>query len=115
MSLPARQQLILDKIEQVLRAADPRLESMFAAFCRSAHTEAMPATEVISSRPRRTVITRTVIICIVLIGMLGVLVVDIRATSNDCPGLSSDQTVASAAVRYAACNKSTDVWSKGGR
>jgi hypothetical protein len=116
MSLPARQQLILDKIEQVLQAADPRLESMFAAFHRSARAEAVPATEVIPGRPtRRTVIRRTIIIGVMVIGMLGVLVIDIRATSNDCPGLSSDQAVASAAVRYAACNKSTDVWSKGGR
>jgi hypothetical protein len=37
------------------------------------------------------------------------------ATSNDCPGLSSDQVVASAAVRFAACSKATDAWSKGGR
>lgn len=116
MPLPARQQLILDKIEQVLQAADPRLESMFAAFRRSAPAAAMPASEVISGRPpRRTVIRRTVIVGILLISMLSVLVVDIRATSNDCPGLSSDQAVASAAVRYAACSKSTAVWSKGGR
>ena len=111
MSLPARQQLILDQIEQVLRAAEPRLDSMFAAFCRAARSEAMPATEVISGRSAR----RMVIVCVMVISMLGVLVLDIRATSNDCPGLSSDQAVASAAVRYAACSKSTDVWSRGAR
>jgi hypothetical protein len=114
MSLPARQQLILDRIEKVLRAADPRLESMFAAFHRSAHAEAMPDTGIISGKAAR----RTVIICVMVVsmlGMLGVLVLDIRATSNDCPGLSSDQVVASAAVRYAACSKSTAVWSKGAR
>jgi hypothetical protein len=111
MSLPARQQLILDQIERVLLAADPRLESMFVAFRRSARAEDMPATEVIVGWPAR----RTVIICVMVISMLGVLVLDIRATSNDCPGLSSDQVVASAAVRYAACSKSTDVWSRGAR
>jgi hypothetical protein len=109
MSLPPRQQSVLDQIEQVLEAADPRLAAMFAAFHRWAH--AMPAVEVISGRPVR----RTVLICVVVLSMLGVLILGIRATGNDCPGLSSDQVVASAAVRYAACSKSTDAWSKGAR
>ena len=30
-------------------------------------------------------------------------------------GLSSDQLVASAAVRFAGCSKATNSWSKGGR
>jgi 3-hydroxyacyl-CoA dehydrogenase len=111
MSLPPRQQAILDQIEQLLQAADPRLKSMFAAFHRWAPVQAMPATEVISGRSAR----RTVLIWIMVISTLGVLVLGIRASSNDCPGLSSDQVVASAAVRYAACTKSTDVWSKGAR
>jgi hypothetical protein len=42
-------------------------------------------------------------------------VVGIRSTNGDCPGLSSDQVVATAAVRYAGCSQSTDAWSKGGR
>ena len=46
---------------------------------------------------------------------LGVLVIGIRSTSSDCPGLTSDQVVASAAVRYDGCTHSTDAWSKGGR
>jgi len=111
MSLPPRQQAILDQIEQVLQAADPRLKSMFASFNRSMRAEPIPATEVISSRwPRRAIM-----LCLVVLSMLGVLVVGIRSTSNDCPGLSSDQVVAPAVVRYAGCSKSTDVWSKGGR
>ena len=111
MSLPPRQQKILDQIEQALQAADPRLKAMFAAFSRSAQAQDIPAAEVISGRSAR----RTVMICVLAISMLGVLVVGIRATSNDCPGLSSDQVVASAAVRYAGCSKSTDAWSRGGR
>jgi hypothetical protein len=111
MSLPARQQLVLDQIEQALQAADPGLGSMFAAFGRMASREAMPATEVISGRRAR----RTVLAFIVVAGMLGALVLSIRATGNACPGLSSDQAVASAAVRFAACSKSTAAWSKGGR
>jgi len=32
MSLPARQQQVLDRIEDSLHACDPRLRSMFAIF-----------------------------------------------------------------------------------
>jgi hypothetical protein len=111
MSLPARQQLVLDQIEQILQAADPRLKSMFAAFARLAPREAIPATEVIPGRAAR----RTVMISIIVISVLGLAMLSIVATSKACPGLSSDQVVASAAVRYAACSQSTDAWSKGGR
>ena len=114
MSLTPRQQMILDQIEQVLQAADPRLKAMFAAFGRSVQGEAIPGAEVASGRSGRSA-RRTVLICVMVVSVLGVLVVGIRATSNDCPGLSSDQVVASAAVRYAACSKSTDAWSRGAR
>ncbi|HEX6521373.1 MAG TPA: DUF3040 domain-containing protein [Streptosporangiaceae bacterium] len=111
MSLPPRQQRILDEIEQALQGDDSRMTSMFAAFGRAARAHDMPATEVISGRSVR----RTVLICLMLASILGGLVFGIRATSNDCPGLSSDQVVAGAAIRYAGCTKSTDVWSKGAR
>jgi hypothetical protein len=116
MSLPRRQQMILNQIEQALQAADPRLKSMFAAFGRSARAReqaaAVPAAEILSDRPSRRALAifMTVVVC-----MLAVLVVGIRSTSSDCPGLSSDQVVASAAARYAGCDHSTDAWSKGGR
>lgn len=112
MSLPERQQLILDQIEKALQAADPGLKSMFAAFGRLAPREAMPAAEAIPvRRARRT----KIISVIVMISVLGLIMLGWLATSKACPGLSSDQVVASAAVRYAACSKSTDAWSKGGR
>jgi hypothetical protein len=113
MSLPARQQLILDQIEQTLQAADPGLRSMFAGFARLASREAMPASEAISGRRPR----RTKIIFIVVISALGMLMIMLTfvATGRACPGLSSDQAVASAAVRHAACSQSTDAWSKGAR
>jgi Protein of unknown function (DUF3040) len=112
MSLPRRQQLILNQIEQALQAADPRLKSMFAAFGRSARAESVPDAEALSDRPshRTLAIFMTIVVC-----LLGVLVVGIRSTSRDCPGLTSDQVVASAAVRYDGCSHSTDAWSKGGR
>ncbi len=111
MSLPARQQQILDQIEQVLQAADPRLKSMFAAFARLAPREAVPASEVIVRRSAR----RTVVIFVMVLSLLGVLMLSILGTKDVCPGLSSDQAVVSATVRYAACSKSTDAWSRGAR
>jgi hypothetical protein len=112
MSLPARQQLVLYQIERVLQAADPRLKSMFAAFARLASPEAMPATEAISGGPSRR---WAVMISIMVISVLSLVMLLLVATNKACPGLSSDQVVASATVRFAACSKETDVWSKGGR
>jgi hypothetical protein len=114
MSLPARQQLALDQIERVLQAADPRLKSMFASFARLASPEAMPATEALSDRPSRRS-TVLISISITVISVLSLVMVFIVAKTKGCPGLSSDQVVASATVRFAACSKDTDVWSKGGR
>ena len=112
MSLPARQQAVLDQIDQILQGADPQLKSMFAAFARVASREAMPATEAISKRsPRQW----TLLICIMVISLLSMVTVFVVATSRACQGLSSDQVVASATVRYDACSKATDAWSKGGR
>ena len=112
MSLPRRQQRILNQIEQALQAADPKLKAMFTAFGRSVRAQAGPAIEAISDRPSRRTL---VIFTMVVVCMLGVLVVGIRSTSGDCPGLSSDQAVAPAAARYVGCSQSTDAWSRGGR
>jgi Protein of unknown function (DUF3040) len=111
MSLPPRQQAVLDQMEHVLQAADPRLKSMFAAFHRSVKAQAMPDREAVSDLTRR----RVVMICVVVASLLGGLVLGIRATAHDCPGLSSDQVVASMSVRYAGCSKATDAWSRGAR
>ena len=112
MSLPRRQQQILNQIEQALQAADPKLKSKFAAFGRSVRAQTGPAIEAISDRPSRRTL---VIFTMVVVCLLGVLVVGIRSTSGDCPGLSSDQVVAPAVARYAGCSQSTDAWSRGGR
>jgi Protein of unknown function (DUF3040) len=116
MSLPDRQQQILDQIEQVLQAADPRLKSMFAAFARMAPRDIVPVTEVIPARviPARSA-RRTVLICVMVLSLVGVLMLSILAMKDVCPGLSSDQAVVSASVRYAACSKTTDAWSRGAR
>jgi hypothetical protein len=111
MSLPDRQQRILDQIEQVLQAADPRLKSMFAAFARLPPRDNVPVAKVVPARSAR----RTVLICVMVLSLLGVLMLSILAMKDVCPGLSSDQAVVSASVRYAACSKSTDAWSRGAR
>jgi hypothetical protein len=116
MSLPRRQQMILDQIEQGLQAADPRLRSLFAAFGRSARSQeqaqGLPEAEALADRPSRRTVA---IFMMVVVCLLAVLAIGIRSTSDDCPGLSSDQVVASVTVRYAGCTHSTDAWSKGGR
>jgi len=111
MSLPDRQQQVLDQVEQVLQAADPRLKSMFAAFARMAPRDRLPVTKAIPVRSAR----RTVLICVMVLSLLGVLMLSFLATKDVCPGLSSDQAVVSASIRYAACSKSTDAWSRGAR
>jgi Protein of unknown function (DUF3040) len=111
MSLSRRQQAILNQIERALQAADPGLRTRFAAFGRWAEGQAVPAATAASRRPG----WRVAVICAVVIAALSVLVVGIRSTSDDCPGLRSDQVIASATVRYAGCSTSTDAWSRGGR
>jgi hypothetical protein len=111
MSLPDRQQQILDQIEQVLLAADPRLTSMFAAFGRLPTRDPVPVTKAIPARSAR----RTVLVCVMVLSLLGVLMLSVLAMKDVCPRLSSDQAVVSASVRYAACSKSTDAWSRGAR
>ena len=116
MSLSGRQQAILDQIERALQAADPGLKTMFTTFGRLAEGQPVPGAEAVprESAPRRRP-WRLALICAIVVAALGVLVVGIRATSGDCPGLPSDQVIASAAVRYAGCSMCTDAWSRGGR
>ena len=51
MSLPTRQQRVLDRIEHSLRACEPHLGSMFAIFTRLTRDEVMPRREELPSRP----------------------------------------------------------------
>jgi hypothetical protein len=112
MSLPARQQAVLDRIEAVLQASDPRLKGMFAVFTRLAAPDAMPGTEEIAARQLRPAVLISVVL---LVSVLSVVLLGLFSVGTACPRLSSDQEVTSAAVRLAGCNSSTDAWSKGGR
>jgi len=52
MSLPARQERILGRIEHSLHACDPRLRSMFATFTKLTRDQQMPRLEQLESRSR---------------------------------------------------------------
>lgn len=58
MSLPARQQRVLDQIEETIQTRDPRLKSLFAIFVRLTSTEAMPRIEELSPRAARLQLVR---------------------------------------------------------
>jgi hypothetical protein len=102
MSLPPRQQAVLDQIEHVLQSADPRLKSMFAAFHRSVKAQDMPKREVISGLTPR----RVVMICIVIACLLGGFVLGVRTPGPNCPN---------AAARYVGCSASTAAGTSGAR
>jgi hypothetical protein len=51
MSLPARQQRILDRIEHSLHVCEPHLKSMFAVFTKLTENEEMPRLEELRPRP----------------------------------------------------------------
>ncbi len=53
MSLPARQQRTLDRIERKLAASDPRLLALFAIFTRLTLDEDMPQLEEVKARLAR--------------------------------------------------------------
>jgi hypothetical protein len=69
MSLPARQQHVLDRIERTLVAEEPRLGSLFAVFTRMTRHEAMPGTEHVTNPLHR----RAAVIAITLIAVMGIV------------------------------------------
>ena len=126
MTLSARQQAILDQIERALAAADPQLKSKFSIFTRLTSPDTMPETETVRAdertvradeRRRRSVqsVVGLLVVSVMTASLVGAFLFSVLGTRNDCPGLPSDQTMASAAVRYAACSHDTAAWSKGGR
>lgn len=53
VSLPARQQQVLDRIESDLEDGEPRLRSMFAIFTRLTRDDGAPRTELLRPGSRR--------------------------------------------------------------
>jgi Protein of unknown function (DUF3040) len=119
MTLSARQQKVLDQIERSLHAADPHLRSMFTIFTRLTAQDAIPGTVTTRDTTTRHASAKSVVglmvVSIMMVGLVGAFLYSVLGTRNDCPGLSSDQAVVSAAVRSAACSHDTAAWSKGSR
>jgi hypothetical protein len=80
MSLPTRQQHVLDQIESSLQSGDPRLKSMFATFTRLTSRDAMPARESICRR----LTTRTMVISAVVVAMLGLVLAAALVSGPGC-------------------------------
>ncbi len=53
-----------------------------------------------------------IMVSVIAVSVLSLAMVFIVATGRACPGLSSDQVIASGTVRFAGCSKATDAWSK---
>ena len=84
MSLPASEQRALNRIEETLHAADPRLRSLFMIFTRLTRHEAIPSTEQVNARPRASLL-RTIAIPIALAAILsGLILSSLAPARNAC-------------------------------
>jgi hypothetical protein len=79
MNLPRRQQVILDRMDHALGAADPQLRSRYAAFTRRAGGAPLPAAEVIATRP-----VRFLVLALIVLLAIGVLALGVSSTSGGC-------------------------------
>ena len=73
MSLPTRQQRVLDQIEKTFQARDPWLTSLFATFARLTSHEAMPTWETITGRISR-LLRPVVVVPLLLVILAGAVV-----------------------------------------
>jgi hypothetical protein len=90
MSLPARQQRVLDQIEVILQARDPRLTSLFASFARLTSHEAMPKVEELKGwvvhllQLKRRLIQPVMLIPVVVVAIVGSVVLGSFVPSSRC-------------------------------
>jgi Protein of unknown function (DUF3040) len=99
MSLPARQQQVLDRIDRALGTADPGLAGIFATFTRLTADDGMPAVEAIRPRSRRPVVLMSVMTAAAVAGIvLGAL----TGTSGCIPTLGNGH-VANSSTRSVMC------------
>jgi hypothetical protein len=116
MSLPTRQQRVLNQIDVTL-SADPRLTGMFSTFTRLTALEAMPVTEAIYARlPRPAVLISVMAAVTVLTAVL----LGVFARSPGCvhvPAAAGSATAgaAPAVARTAACRPGAATGSLTGR
>lgn len=80
MSLPARQQRVLDQIETIFQARDPGLTSLFATFARLTSQEGMPKFEEVRSWLSRLLQP------VMLIPLLAVIIVTSIVVGSFAPG-----------------------------
>jgi hypothetical protein len=102
MSLPARQQRALDRIDQKLAVDDPRLGSMFATFTRLTLDQPMPATERVSARLKR--LLPSIVVSIALTAGLTVFTVSMPTQSTStCAFTHAESRLAQAFGRTRTC------------
>ena len=82
MNLPRRQQVILDKMDRALGAADPQLRSSYAAFARRNREAPFPAAEVIAARP-----VRFLVLALIFLLAVGFLALGISSLNNIIQGI----------------------------
>ena len=123
MSLPAREQQVLDGIETILQADEARLTSMFFYFGRLAGDEEKPAAEELKPQTLRSPADsrwtrggsrewlRVVILLTVLVAALGAaLVVDVSTTSmRTCGPVLAAHNPGSALSQSRSCPSSPSV------
>lgn len=80
MTLPARQQRVLDQIETTLQSGDPGLKSMFASFTRMTSLEAMPTTEALYARLSRP----AVLISVMVVALMSAVLLGLFAGPSSC-------------------------------
>jgi hypothetical protein len=79
MSLPHRQQAVLDRMDRTLELADPQLRSAYAAFTRRTREAPFPAVEVI-----RTLHVRYVALVLAVLLAISFLAFGISSLSGNC-------------------------------
>ena len=95
MSLPARQQRVLDQIETILQARDPALTSMFALTAQ----EAMPKIEELKGRLSRLLQP------VMLIPLLAVVIVSSIVAGSFVPGPRCGSVATARATGYVIAGK----------
>jgi hypothetical protein len=83
MSLPVRQQRVLNDIEASLQAADHQLTSMFATFTRLTSGDDLPATEAI--RPR---LPQAMLACVMAMAVVSVILIGALLGGPSCGRVS---------------------------
>jgi len=115
MSLPASQQRVLDRIEEVLKKREPRLHSMFAMFTRLNLGERLPRIEALELVPwwsprryRGRLPARAVLFLSLAIGLImSAVFIGISQSPNSCrTPLTPHGSIIGVSHAGAACNVS---------